>query len=335
MFSATTTSRWSIARAARIALAAGALVCALACSGDGRNSAHDSGHGFETISIVDDAGFTVTLPRPARRVISLIPSALETLIAIGATKQVVGRTRYDRAPEAAAIPSVGGGLDPSIEAMVDLHPDLVISWESDKRQEVRQKLLALGIPVFILRTQDTTDIFHGIASIGRLTGHDSAASAVAGSVRATLDSVRRDVAGRSVPTVFYVVDNDPPMTAGRHTFLAELISLAGARSIFDDLKQIWPNVAMEEIVRRDPDMLVIPVGEFKGNSLERFRGLAGWRDLRAVRTGRVVTVPADLVSRPSPSIAQTARVFERVFHPEIAGADSSTSLTRAPQGVLP
>ncbi|HEV7705557.1 MAG TPA: cobalamin-binding protein [Gemmatimonadaceae bacterium] len=315
-----------MARAACIALAAGAL----ACSRDARIPARDStgaaiaaAHPSDAlnsgaISIVDDGGFTVTLPHPAQRVISLVPSAMETLIALGATKQVVGRTRYDRAPEAAAIPSVGGGLDPSVEAMVSLRPDLVISWESDKRQEVRQKLTSLGIPVFILRTQDTTDIFHGIASIGRLTGHDSAANAIATAVRETLDSVRRDVAGRTVPTVFYVVDNDPPMTAGRHTFLAELISLAGAHSIFDDLDQLWPSIAMEEIVRRDPDILVVPVGEFKGNSLERFRTLPGWRNLRAVRTGRVVTVSADLVSRPGPSIAQTARVLERVFHPELA-----------------
>ena len=88
---------------------------------------------------------------------------METLIAIGATNQIVGRTRYDVAPEIANAPSVGGGVDPSVEAMVNLHPDLVISWESDKRQLVREKLVALGIPVFILRTQDTTDIFHGIA----------------------------------------------------------------------------------------------------------------------------------------------------------------------------
>lgn len=270
-----------------------------------------------SISVVDDGGFTVTLPTPAQRVVSLIPSAMETLIAIGATKQIVGRTRYDTAPEIASLPSVGGGVDPSVEAMVNLHPDLVITWESDKRQEVRQKLVALGIPVFILRTQDTTDIFHGIASIGRLTGRDSAATAVATSVRATLDGVRTSVAGKPIPSVFYVVYNDPPMTAGPNTFIGQLIALAGARSIFADETKNWPNVAMEEIVRRDPDMLVVPVGEFKTNALDRFSKMPGWRDLRAVRTHRVVSVPSDLMSRPSPSIAEASRVLRGIFHPDV------------------
>jgi iron complex transport system substrate-binding protein len=167
-----------------------------------------------------------------------------------------------------------------------------------------------------MRTQDTTDIFRGIATIGRLTGHDSAATAVATSVRDTLESIARAAAGRPIPSVFYVVYNNPPMTAGPHTFINQLISLAGGRSIFADASQQWPSVAMEEIVRRDPDILIVPEGEFTSNSLDRFNELAGWRSLRAVREGRVVGVSADLMSRPSPSIARAARVLFTAFHPE-------------------
>jgi iron complex transport system substrate-binding protein len=309
-----------------IALSVQSIACTSAATRDQGGHA-DSAQ--SAIEVRDDAGFTIRLAKPAQRVISLVPSAMETLIAIGATNQIVGRTRYDVAPEIAALPSVGGGVDPSVEAMVNLHPDLVISWESDKRQMVREKLTALGVPVFILRTQDTTDIFHGIASIGRLVGRDSAAAAIATSVRATLDSVRRSVSGRATPSVLYVVYNDPPMTAGPQTFIGQLLSLAGGRSIFADATQNWPNVAMEEIVRRDPDMLVVPVGEFKTNSLERFRAMAGWRDLRAVRTGRVVSVSADLMNRPSPSIAEASHVLLRALHPELVGVDSSKPLPGA------
>ncbi len=312
----------------RVAAIATLVSCLAACSpGTQHDSAASSASDtrFTAVSLVDDGGFPVRLPHPAARVISLIPSATETLIAIGATRQIVGRTRYDVAPEVAPLPSVGGGVDASIEAIVGLHPDLVISWESDKRQAIRQKLVAAGIPVFILRTQDTTDIFHGLGEIGKLTGHDSAASAVAASVRATLDTVRRAAASRPTTSVFYVVFNDPPMTAGPQTFIGQLISLAGGRSIFDDTRQNWPNVAIEEIVRRDPDMLIVPVGEFKTHSADRFHHMPGWRDLRAVRTGRVVTVPADLMSRPSPSIGEAARVLEHALHPEIGGADSVPS----------
>jgi iron complex transport system substrate-binding protein len=320
------------------------IACASAVVACGTNRANDeraaaaSGRALESIELTDDAGQVVRLEQPAQRVISLVPSATETLIAIGAGKQIVARTRYDVDPEVAALPSVGGSVDPSIEAILSLHPDLVIAWESDKRQAIRQKLLTLGIPIFILRTQDTTDIFRGIASLGRLTAHDSAARSVAASIRATLAGIQRSVAGRPRPSVFYVVYNDPPMTAGPQTFIGQLISVAGARSIFSDSLQLWPNVAMEEIVRRDPDILVVPVGEFRNNSLERFQKLAGWRDLRAVREGHVVAVPADLVSRPSPSIARSARVLLAAFHPgllpgsaSVIRADSDT-IARASRG---
>jgi iron complex transport system substrate-binding protein len=311
-------------RVRRSIIALAAALCGSACGrGDARDASRARAATAPGIDVTDDAGFHIHLDAPAQRIISLVPSAMETLIAIGAAPRIVGRTRYDVAPEIANLPSVGGGLDPSIEAMVRLRPDLVISWESDKRQQVRERLMELGVPVFILRTQDTTDIFRGILNIGRLSGHDSAAAAIADSVRATLDSVRRLVAGRPAPRVLYVVYSDPPLTVGPNTFTGQLISLAGGESIFADATQNWPNVAMEEIVHRDPDLLIVPVGDSTSNPLERFRSMQGWRDLRAVRNGRVVPVPADLMSRPSPSIAEASRVFLRAIHPEIARPDSS------------
>jgi hypothetical protein len=112
------------------------------------------------------------------------------------------------------VPSVGGGIDPSVEAIVALRPDLVLAWENDKRRDVPNKLAALGVPVFTLRTEDTTDVFRNVANLGRLTARDSAAAALAARLRGELDAVRRSVAGRPRPSVFYVVFNDPPMTAG-------------------------------------------------------------------------------------------------------------------------
>lgn len=271
------------------------------------------------IELSDDNGGGVRLEGPARRIVSLVPSATETLIAIGARDQLVGRTRYDTASALASVRSVGGGIDPSIEAIVGLKPDLVIAWATDKRATLREKLGASGVPTFAVSTEDTTDIFRNIRNLGRLSGHDSAATAVAGAVRATLDSVRTSVAGRPTPSVIYVVFPDPPMTAGPKTFIGQLLSLAGGRSIFPTTDTNWPNVALEEIVKRDPDIVIVPVGESTGNALERFRKLTGWRNLRAVKEGRVVSVSADLLSRPSPAIAQSARVLRAALHPELAG----------------
>jgi iron complex transport system substrate-binding protein len=298
------------------------LICTVGLLGGltiscGTDPAHSIPGTTRSIDVMDDAGLVVHLDRPAQRVISLIPSATETLIALGAVKQIVARTRYDVAPEVAALPSVGGSIDPSVEAIVNLKPDVVIVWESDKRQAVRQKLEALHVVVFVLRSTDTTDVFRELGNLGRLTGHDSTAAAMASSVRSVFDSVRISVVGRPRPSVFYVVFNDPPMTTGPNTFIGQLISLAGARSIFDDSKTPWPNVSMEEIIRRDPDILIVPLGALRGNAVERFQQLAGWRNLRAVREGRVVSVPADLMNRPGPGIAEAARVLRAAVHPEV------------------
>lgn len=315
----------------------GSVALIVACARSDSNAAADStshdvpasaasprsGGTGEAIDLTDDLGSTVHLAAPARRIVSLVPSATETLIAIGAAREIVGRTRYDTATVLAGVPSVGGGIDPSIETIVGLKPDLVIAWATDKRGGLRERLGAAGIQSFVMSTEDTTDIFRNIDNLGRLSGRDSAAAAIATSIRATLDSVRASVAGKPSPSVIYVVFPDPPMTAGPKTFIGQLLGLAGGRSIFPTTNGNWPNVSMEEIVKRDPDIVIVPVGEFRNSALSRFRSLTGWRDLRAVKEGRVVSVSADLLSRPSPAIAEAARVLRDAVHPELAAADSS------------
>jgi iron complex transport system substrate-binding protein len=325
MFSGPASSRNTLHVGARLSRrAATVMACALLVASCRDGAANRSASPQRsTIEITDDAGRVVRLDAPARRVISLIPSATETLIALGATDRIVGRTRYDVALEVAPLPSVGGTTDPSIEAIVGLHPDLVIAWDADKRQAAREKLDALGVRVFTVRTQDTADVFRGIANLARLTGRGSAGLALAASIRGELDDVRRSVSGRTSPSVLYVVFNDPPMTAGPKTFIGELIGLAGGRSIFADTQQLWPNVSMEEIVRRQPDLLVVPVGEFKTNTVDHLRAQTGWRNLRAVRDGHVATVPADLLSRPSANIGRAARALRAAFYPEFATAVDS------------
>ena len=290
------------------------IALALIALGCSRRDASHPDSGSASIELTDDAGYVLKLDKPAQRIVSLIPSATETLVAIGARGQLVGRTRYDADSSVASLPSVGGGIDPSVEAIVALKPDLVISWESDKRQVTRNALSRVGIPVMVLRTQDTADVFNVLRQLGKVAGRDSQATVVAASIRATFDSVRASVAGKKVPRVLYVAEDQPPVTAGRATFIAQLIRVAGGASIFDDLDQLWPNVSMEEIVRRDPDILIFPAGEIS-NPLARVKAMQGWRDLRAVREGRVVTVSADILNRPSPSVARSVKMLRDVMHP--------------------
>lgn len=296
-------------------LRAALLAAVLALGGCGRADAR-AGAPAGAITLTDDAGQTLTLPRPARRVVALIPSANETLLAIGAGGTLVGRTDFDHGPALDSLPSVGGGIDPNLEKLASLRPDLVIGWETHKPQ-VRERLRELGIPVFAVRTEDTTDVFRTLRNLGRLTGHAPAADSLAAHLRGELDAVRASVAGLPRPSVFFVVWNDPPMAAGPGTFISQLIEVAGGTNVFPDAREKWPTVSMEEVVRRQPRVVVLPVGE-SGSPRIDVRG-AGWRDLSAMRGRGPVLLPADQVNRPGPHMGETARLLRDALHPERSG----------------
>lgn len=290
------------------------LLCGCADAEVGRTAVEAA----DSVVVVDDAGRTVALSQPARRVVSLLPAGTETLIALGAGEWVVGKTRYDTHPAVADLPSVGGGLDPSLEALVALKPDLVIAFETVAGSRIRSRLEALGIPVFAMRTQDTTDVYRNFQRLGHLVGRDAVANSLAGELRSELEAVRAAVEGLDRPSVFYVVSLDPPMTAGPNTFPIQLLGVAGGETIFPGTSTLWPQISVETVVARDPDVIMLPVSDDPTLSLERLRREPGWRELRAVREGRVRVVSADLLNRPGPGMGEAAWVMAEALHPEIA-----------------
>jgi iron complex transport system substrate-binding protein len=319
LFSAAIRER-TVGRRGAAWVAALALPCALAaCGGTGDAKRAVSASPDSAVSVVDDAGHTVTLPHPARRIVSLVPSATETLLALGARGALVGRNDFDKGMGIDSLPSVGGGMDPSLERLVALRPDVVVGWNAGSDPAARQRIEALGIRLFALKTEDTTDVFRAVRSLGALTGRRTSADSLSASMRRGLADVAASVAGKPRPRVFFVVWNDPPMTAGPRTYVAQLIGVAGGTNTFADAARQWPTVSLEEIVRRDPDVVVLPQGE-KGAaaSIAALRGAPGWRELRAMKDGHAVTVPADLVNRPGPHIAEAARALAAALHPDAA-----------------
>jgi ABC-type Fe3+-hydroxamate transport system substrate-binding protein len=268
----------------------------------------------DTVEAVDDGGRVVRLGGPARRVLSLLPATTETVAALGAAERLVGRTDYDEDAAYAHLPSVGGGLTPSVEAIAALRPDLVIAWEEAGTARIRPRLEALGVSVFGVRTQDTTAIFANVARLGHLLGLDDRAESLAAAMRAGLDSVRVSVADRSRPSVLYMIGVDPPIVAGPNVFIGQIVEIAGGRNVFDDLAAPSPQVSVEEIVRRKPEVVIIPTDGDLGEVLERLRSLAGWRDVVTGGEVRVETIPIDLLHRPGPGITRAARALRDVIH---------------------
>jgi iron complex transport system substrate-binding protein len=301
----------------RAALACLALLLSLAACG--RQADGGASTSAAPIAVVDDAGDTLRLPAPAQRIVSLAPNATETLVAIGAKPQMVGRSDYDTGLGVDSVASVGGALDPSLERLVALRPDLVIGWHSAGANPVRDRLRELGIPFLAVRTTDTTDVFRTIGVLGRVTGRDASADSVAAAVRAQLAAVRASVAGLPPRTAFYVVGDEPLMTAGPGTFTVQLLELAGGRTAFPDATGQPQYVSMEELVRRQPEVILLPVGEGGVSRVAELSRRPGWRELNAFRAGTVRVLPADRVHRMGPGIAETARLFRDALHPDVGG----------------
>ena len=266
-------------------------------------------------SVVDDGGRAVSLAAPPRRIVSLIPAVTEMLIALGAGDRLVARTDYDTNPALDTLPSVGGGLTPDIEWLVRRQPDLVIGWTDGTARTVLGRLRELGIGVYSADIQSLADADTTVLRLGALLRLDDEAEALVARTRRGLDEVRRAARGLPRPRVLYVLSVDPPMTAGPGTFLHEIIELAGGDNVFGDAAAQWPTVSLEAVVDREPDLLLVPVGEEGFVPVDRLGALPGWANLAAVRAGRVHPVDADRFHRPGPPRGDVARELMRIYYP--------------------
>ncbi len=270
-------------------------------------------------AIVDDLGRTVTVDSPPSRIVALVPSITDLILALGEGDRLVARTRYDTDPRLAALTAVGGGLDPNIEAIIALRPDLVVVWPGADQPLIGQ-LDAAGIAVYGAGSQSLEDQERHTRQIARLLGIEARADSLLAHLDSSFAALATALAGVPVVSALYVAWHDPPMTTGPGTFVDSIMSVAGGRNIFDDATSDWPQVNMEEIVSRDPDVLILPV-PVTGDSgaIAWVHQTPGWRDLRAVRTGRVLLVDSELFSRPGPRIIDAANQLAELLHPGVTG----------------
>jgi iron complex transport system substrate-binding protein len=244
----------------------------------------------------DDLGRAVRLAAPARRVVSLSPSTTELLFALGAGSALVGRTRWCDYPAAAsAIPSVGDGLRPDVELVASRQPDLVVLYASQTNHEAVAQLERLGIATVSVRLDRLNDLGRVARLLGRLVGRQSAADSLVLQFSRQLDSARASTQPSGTrPRVAVVVWDRPPIVIGAGSFLNDLLQLAGARNVFDDLPQPSVATTIEAIAERDPDALLV-----LGDTVPAFAARAEWHVLRAVRQGRLVRVSGSEFERPT------------------------------------
>lgn len=278
------------------------------------------------VTVADDAGRIVSLLTPARRVFSIIPSLTESVAALD-RDVLIARTRFDRASELAHLPSLGGTIQPNLEALAGLEPDLVITWADATQRNFGDRVEALGIPVYRAEVETIAGVRSHLERLGTLLGRAERADALIDSLDQALVGVATAVHGRERVDVYYSVWHDPPQTTGPGTFIDEVIEHAGGRNIFADATRSWPQVSVEAIVRRNPDVLVIARHAPDAAGVPWLEG-PGWRQLEAVRAGRYLVVDGDLFNRPSLGVAEAARRMARFLH----GDEALAGAPRAPGG---
>jgi iron complex transport system substrate-binding protein len=258
--------------------------------------------GNGTITVVDDSGDTVQLAAPARRVVSLIPASTELLFAIGADSTIVGRTSYCDYPSAArAVPNLGDGIKPNIEAVIAQRPDLVVLYNSGQNAAVASRLGELGIPALRVNTDQLRDVGRVARILGILTGRERSADSIAAAFDTALAaaSVPR-AAGR--PKVLLLVWEQPPMTIGRGSFLSELVERAGGENLFADVAGTDGVVSIEAVAARDPDLILTTA-----DGPATFATRPEWQAVPAVREHRFLRVSGSEFNRPSPRSPQAIR----------------------------
>jgi iron complex transport system substrate-binding protein len=266
--------------------------------------------------VTDELGRTIRIPQTLNRIVSLAPNLTETLYALGVQDRLVGDTDFcDYPEEAQHKPKVGNVINPSLEAIVALHPDLVLVTKPSNRLETVNSLAEVGIPSYTTDPHTLEEIISSTRRLAGILGVPEVGNALTRDLERRLDDLQRRVAALPRRHVLFVTWTQPLMSIGKDTFIADALRYAGADSIVD--AQGWPQVSLEEVARIQPDFLV-----FAGNhtetmpvGVEALSGLPGWRILDAVRYHRYI-MTSDAIDRPAPRIVSAIEDLARKFHPE-------------------
>jgi iron complex transport system substrate-binding protein len=267
--------------------------------------------------VVDETGRTVRIPQPVTRIVSLAPSLTETIYALGLQDRLVGDTDYcDYPPEAQKKQRVGGAINPSLEEIAHLRPDVVLVTRHLNTLDTVHSLDALGIPSYATDPRNVDEIVASAKRLGDVLGASEAGTALAEELQHRLDVLRQKVGALPPRRVLFVVWTDPLISIGKDTFIADALRRAGAVSIIDS-KQDWPQVNLEEVAHLQPEVLVFADahGETTAQHLDVLATRPAWRILNAVRD-RNFAVISEAVNRPAPRIVTAIEELAEKLHPE-------------------
>jgi iron complex transport system substrate-binding protein len=257
-----------------------------------------------------------------QRIVSLSPDLTEMIYAVGALNRVVAVSDYESyPPEAMKLPKLGGLLNPNLEKLTAMRPDLVIL-NDGQAPFLEEKLKDLGLHILRTSNKSLAEVYSSIVAIGRATGNEAQANRVAAATRQSVESVARKTDRLPKVRVVLIVDRTPGTlrdlyTATGGSFLAEVVEAAGGQILVPPTKRGYAKLGKEDILALNPDMILDfihgPKSRFAGDPLEAWQSMP---ELKAVRTKQVHGVKEDFVPHASQRVALTAELFAHLLHPE-------------------
>ena len=265
-------------------------------------------------TVTDDLGREVEVRDPPLRIVSLTPGATEMLFAAGAGGQLIATVEYsDEPPAARRVPRIGDVATVDMERLVALRPEVVIAWPAGGNPAQRERIAALGIPVYQQQVLRLTDIPLSMRRLGTLAGTGAAAERAAHDIEARLAALTRTYAagaGRA-PSALLQVWNRPVYTVGGRHLMSDALAICGARNVFADLPEAGPLVETEAVIARNPDIIIAAAPPGEGAAW-----LADWKrfpTLAAVRGGRLVAFEDQAFSRLGPSVIDSTEALCRTL----------------------
>ncbi len=274
--------------------------------------------GVQNLTITDDLGYTHVLGKTPQRIISLAPNVTEILFALGLEKRIIGVTRYCNFPkQALKITRIGGMVDPNLEKIIDLHPDLIIAIRGNPLRLVK-RLKDLELPVFVLETGTTLEsVFFLIQRISLITRREKAAENLNGRLRTKMERIENVLKNaRTLPKVFINLHGNGLWTCGKNSFLNDLVRKAKGVNIAGETSQAWFAYNREDLIHQNPDYIVI-IARTKEDffSVKHwFTSEAYFEAIQAVQNENIRFLNEDLVTRPGPRIFEALDQLSRILH---------------------
>jgi iron complex transport system substrate-binding protein len=281
--------------------------------------------------VTDEVGHQVSLPAQVHRIVSIAPNLTETLYALGAESLLVADTVYcDFPPEAKLKPHVGVPLNPSLESIVALKPDLILATTAINRLSTVDSLQRLGLPVYSTDPRTVDGMLTGVERLAEAIGIGQPGEELMSALRARLQAVDAAVQHEPASRVLFVVWESPLISIGPKTFIADALRHAGAESVIKS-KEDWPNVTPEEVVRLRPDYLVYAASHGDQTpSLELLRQRPGWKNLPAVKEGHLLVI-SDEIDRPAPDLVGAIEELAKKLHPAAFPTGAAMRMSSEPR----